>query len=257
MRVPVTVLLILLLSVCFLLMLETPLPGQAQISPGVPRFSLKINDQSYDVEPRSTIDPFTGEKVQISDGFHVDKKYIDVIIENPDTHSFYSVVNESVVKVYYNIRVKTNLDDDWRSDTNSSSNLAPTEETNYTIVSFGYGTQNLGGLKIWLGDLTPGTTVDFQVRAVDGFYTKTTEEDPICWRLTEFNVFHETGHSSWSETQTITIPENSPTATPTEPAANSSNFLGAPSALPVLAIVGITVAVLVTALVFRRKNRSS
>ncbi|MCW4029726.1 MAG: hypothetical protein NWE92_08790 [Candidatus Bathyarchaeota archaeon] len=256
MRVPATVLLILLLSGCFLLMLETPRLAQAQISPDVPQFSLKINDQSYDVEPRSTTDPFTGEQVKISDGFHVDKKFIDLIIENPDTHSFYSVVNESVVKLYYNIRVKTNLDDNWRSDTNSSSNLAPTEESNYTIVPFGYGSQNLGGFRIWLGDLAPGTTVDFQVRAIDGFYTKTTEEDPICWRLTEFNVFHETGHSGWSETQTITIPET-PTATPTEPAATSSNIIGAPSTLPVLAVVGVTVAVLVTALFFRWKNRHS
>lgn len=256
MRVLATVLLTLLLCGAALLILQSSLTAQAQISPDVPKFSLKINDQSYDVEPRYTIDPFTGEKVQTSDGAHVDKRYIDVIIENPDTHSFYSVVNESVVKVYYNIRVKTNLDDEWRSDANSSSNLAPTEESDYTTVPFGYGAQNLGGYRIWLGDLAPGTKVDFQVRAVDGFYTKTTEEDPICWRLTEFNVFHETGHSDWSETQTITIP-NPPTATPTEPAANSSNFLSAPSALPVLTVVGVTVAVLVTALIFRWKNRRS
>jgi hypothetical protein len=265
MHAKVTLLLFLISSVSFLLLASAPLPATAQTSPAVPQFSLKLEDQSYDVAPHYTSDPFTGETIQTSGGYRVEKKFIDVIIQNPDSHSFYSVVNESVVKLYYNIRVKNHLDAEWRSDTNSSNNLAPSD-ADYTTIQYGYGSQNMGGFSIWLGDLAPGTQLDFQVQSINGFYTKTTQEDPICWRLTQYNVFNETGRSNWSATQTITIPSDSnpqatPTATttPTSSAASATelNLSGVDLALVAVTAVAVAVAVLAMTLILRGRTKTS
>ena len=221
-------------------------PAEAQFSPAVPEFSLKFDNESYDVPATST-----------TQGYHVDKEFIDVIIKNNNDFSFYAVVNESLVKLYYNIRVK-DYSHDWTNCT-VSPNLAPSN-SNYTIVKFGLGRVNPdpGGFSIWIGNITDGNQVDFQVRGVDGFYTKLTEENPPCWRIPQFSVFNETGQSGWSSTQTINTLEAS-TSTPTEiplttiaptSTTNSLNQITVP-----VSLVAVTIAVSAGALVNLKRQR--
>ncbi len=167
--------------------------AQTQISPSVPEFTLKIEDRSHDV-------------VNATGTFHVEIKFVDVVIKNPNP-SVYAVVNESVVKLYYNIRIKDHSQG-WTTGL-LTPNLAPSTTDN-TIVKFGLGKVNPdpGGWSIWIGNITTSGQVDIQVLGIDGFYTKLTSQNPPCWRLPEFSVFNETGRSAWSNTQTITLPVN-------------------------------------------------
>jgi hypothetical protein len=178
-------------------------PVAAQYSPPVPAFTLKFDNESYNVSPTGT-----------TPGYYVDNEFIDVIIKNTNQYSFYAVVNSSLVKLYYNIRVKDHSQN-W-ANCYVSPNLAPSN-SNYTTVKFGLGSVNPDpdGSSIWIGNITNGNQVDFQVRGVDGFYTKLTQQDPTCWRLSQYSVFNETGASSWSPTQTMDRPEN-PISTPTQ-----------------------------------------
>ena len=38
--------------------------------------------------------------------YHIEVRFVDVIIKNTTSYSFYAVVNDSIVKLYYNIHVK-------------------------------------------------------------------------------------------------------------------------------------------------------
>lgn len=164
-------------------------PAHTQTSPSAPQFTLNIEN---DVVPNTTRNV----------------EFIDVVIQNPAPYSFYAVVNESIVKLYYNIRFKADSAD-WIDTNLSTTNLAPST-TAYTTIKFGIGAVNPdpSGWSIWLGNSIISGQVDFQVRAVNGFYTKLTQENPPCWRMPQYSAFNETGISAWSQPQTITIPSS-------------------------------------------------
>ncbi|MCW3996088.1 MAG: hypothetical protein NWE98_08085 [Candidatus Bathyarchaeota archaeon] len=240
----------LLLSLTILISSLTIIkPTTAQISPSIPQFTLKFEDHSYNVAPTYTTDPNTGNMIKATDGYRKQIKFIDVIIKNPDTHSFYGVVNESIVKLYYNIRAKAHTQD-WTNATTLNDNLAPSD-ADYTTIKFGIGQTNPdpNGWSIWLGDFAPGSQVDFQVQGINGFYTNLTETPP-CWRLKDYNVFNETGRSPWSETQTITIPNDS-SYLPTP----RQTYLGFTTELIFGIIATATVTFCVSALIYYKKQR--
>ena len=190
MRTKIALLLSFLMLVSGLIAL---LPAFTQISPNIPNFTLKLEDDSHDV-------------TNATGTYHIQVKFIDVVINNTGELSNYAVVNETLVKLYYNIRVKDHAQD-WSSAL-VTPNLAPST-TDYTTVKFGLGSSNPdpGGWSIWIGNITKSGKVDVQVLGVDGFYTKLID-DPPCWRIPQFSAFNETGRSAWSTTQTITIPTN-------------------------------------------------
>ncbi len=168
-------------------------PAFTQISPNVPNFTLKLEDDSHTI-------------VNATGTYHIQIKFIDVVINNTGEPSNYAVVNETIVKLYYNIRVKDHAQD-WSSAL-VTPNLAPST-SGYTTIKFGLGSTNPdpGGWSIWIGNITKSGKVDIQVLGIDGFYTKLTDNPP-CWRIPQYSVFNETGRSSWSYTQTITISSN-------------------------------------------------
>jgi hypothetical protein len=227
-----SLLLILVLAAPSLIMVK-PTSAQTPLSP--PEFTLSIVDHSYDVAPIYSTDPYTGKTNTVNDGYHVEKRFIEVKIknQNPTPYSPYTVANQGVNKVYYNIRAKGHFDAWTGNEPNSQSNLAPSD-SEYTTVEFGFGKDNPGGFSIWLGDIAPGGQVDFQVEAFTGYYQtiKKNVSDIGCWRIEENSVFTETGRSGWSNTQTITIdalstvaPETSPSSS-TNPSIEPSQSLG-------------------------------
>jgi hypothetical protein len=224
---------------------------EAQFSPPIPVFTLKFDNESYDVPP-------TGS----TPGYHVDEEFIDVIIKNTNEYSFYAVVNESLVKLYYNIRVKDHSQD-WTNCT-VSPNLAPSD-SNYTTVKFGLGSVNPdpGGFSIWIGNITNGNQVDFQVRGVDGFYTKLTQQNPPCWRLPQYSVFNETGASSWSTVQvidrseiSISTPTRTPPSTTTTPTSSANSISPITLTVSTVAVVIAVSAGALTAIKRHRKQKS-
>jgi hypothetical protein len=186
MRTKIALFLIFFIVTSGLITLET---AQTQTIPSIPQFTLKIEN---DVVPDTT------RQVE----------FIDVVIQNPAPYSFYAVVNDSLVRLYYNIRFKAQSAD-WGGTNLSTTNLAPST-TATTTVKFGIGTVNPdpGGWSIWLGNSLITGQVDFQVRGVYGYYTNTTDVTPPCWRLPQYSVFHEVGASAWCQTQTIVIPSD-------------------------------------------------
>jgi hypothetical protein len=235
MKLRVTLLLLIALSSSSLIIVELT---TSQVSPTIPEFTMTLEDRSHDV-------------VNASGTYHIEIKFIDVIIRNTVPYSFYSVVNDSIVKLYYNVHIKGHSQD-WAEAT-ISGNLAP--QDNNTTVKFGLGSTNPdpGGYSIWLGNITNESQADFQVRSVNGFYTKVTDEWPHCWRNPNFSIFNETGRSPWSDTQTITLPtgltSESATSTPTGILSTANLFL------PVSIIVATAIiAILATALTYLMKH---
>lgn len=223
MRTKVALLLILVLFASGLILVKPVFP---QTIPAVPDFTLRLEDDSHEVG-------------NASGTFHIEVKFVDVVIKNTTAYSFYAVVNDSIVKLYYNIHVKGHSQD-W-ADATISGNLAP--QNNGTTVKFGLGSTNPdpGGWSIWLGEIANESQLDFQVRAVNGFYTQIADTSPHCWRNSNFSVFNETGRSAWSDTQTIIISNGS--------AAESiaSTPIGIFSTAKLLLLVSIVVAAAVIA----------
>jgi hypothetical protein len=224
-------LLIIALLLSNLIMIQ---PAITQTSPPIPEFTLKLEDRSHDV-------------TNASGTYHIEIKFVDVVIKNTTPYSFYSVVNDSIVKLYYNVHIKGHSQD-WANAT-ITGNLAP--QDNNTTVKFGLGKTNPdpGGYSIWLGNVSNESKIDFQVRDINGFYTKVTDEWPHCWRNPNFSIFNETGRSAWSDTQTITLPTGSTpestTSTPTGILSISNLFL------PVSIVVAASIiAILATALTY-------
>ncbi len=235
MRTKIAFLLIFVLFASGLILVK---PVSAKTSPAVPEFTLKLEDDSHDV-------------VNASGAFHIEVRFVDVVIKNTTAYSFYAVVNDSIVKLYYNIHVKGHSQD-W-ADSTISGNLAP--QNNGTTVKFGLGSTNPdpGGWSIWLDGIANDSQLDFQVRAVNGFYTQIADASPHCWRNPNFSVFNETGRSAWSETQTITISKGSAaesvTSTPFE-IFSTANLI-----LPVSIVVAAAViAFLASALTYFIKH---
>ena len=244
--IPVLSLVVIIVASGFLLYSQPTV--HAQYSPPVPEFTLTFDNESYAV-PATTTTPAQ----------YVTKDFIDVIIKNTGEYTYYAVVNESVVKLYYNIRVKDH-NQTWTNCT-ISPNLAPSN-SNYTTVKFGLGTVNPdpGGFSIWIGNITNGNQVDFQVQALLGFYTKLTQENPPCWRLSQFSIFNETGASGWSDTQTI----NTLKAASDAPAVNAAPNLNAnaasktitPTTLVLIAFASV-ISVLAIAVIHLKRQPAS
>ena len=107
MRTKIALLLSFLMLVSGLIAIE---PAFTQISPNVPNFSLKLEDDSHDI-------------TNASGTYRIQIRFVDVVINNTGELSHYAVVNETIVKLYYNIRVKDHAKD-WSSAT-VTPNLAP------------------------------------------------------------------------------------------------------------------------------------
>ena len=219
-------LILLLVSSCSLTLVK------AQNNPQIPTFTLNLADHSFDVLPTYAINSYTGENETVQPGYHVEKKLIEVNIENQYSYSQYATINSSQVKVYYDIRYKGHFDNNWL-ESSSISNLVPSDG-NYTTIDFGYGNNNPGGFLIWAGYIPPNGQVDFQVQAFLGYYKTTTVQtgNPGCWRNETTSVFEKTGLSGWSVTQTIMV-DPIPVETPNNTAGSDGNvppFSPAPTA---------------------------
>ncbi len=162
----------------------------------IPQFTVRIVAHPYDVPPSQSIDPYTGE-VTNQNGYHVENATIEMKIKNQPSNNPY---------LYYGIGRKGHFEQTWVRNTDEHS-PKPTN-SDYTILSFPI-------------IYAPQSKVDYQVETFIGLnvYHPPTGGTPIGsgWY---FTIQQESG---WSDTQTLTIPDNSasaspnPTPTPTVP----------------------------------------
>jgi len=210
--------------------------------PSVPEFTLKFVDDFYNVPSTttSTTDPYTGKTTTTTiPSYYVENLTIEVTIKNqPFTPYTNAYGNEFLF--YYNIKTKGHYEENWTDLYNPESGYAPQSNSEYTILSIPANSYPSGG------------QVDFQVQAMIGF---TTSSLPPYTPFT-YQFIGET--SSWSPTQTVTIPATPSSPTPTSststqtPTANSSLLLITTIAL--VAIVFLLVVIVFLLLVKRHQK---
>jgi len=179
----------------------TPIP-----KPSVPEFTVEFGNYSYDVPTTYSIDPFTGENVT-HQGYHVQSKNIDVKIKNQQFVPYYDAGRDWNIKFFYNIRIKGHFSEEWIELYRASDGYPIPSDSTYSIFSYVLeesGDSKLGTILIEFPD---GAVVDFQVEAMIGYVHRV--YNPEATHMLEMYPWVLTGEKSgWSETQTITIGEN-------------------------------------------------
>jgi len=210
---------------------------QAELSiskPSVPEFAIETVSFPYDAPPTTTttIDPYTGkETVTTQPGYHVENKTTQIRIKNQPFTPYQAEIDGVTwtINFFYNIRLKGHFSEEWRYyryyNGSTDGNLRQSYDSEYTLVP--------------IDDYLPTEgQVDFQIEALIGY-----EQGIVTVPGAPGTARIITGESSsWSSTQTLTIP-----------ASNSS------PALQLEAIIGTAiVAVLLGAgllLYFKKHNR--
>jgi hypothetical protein len=178
---------------------QTPNYSDYVPTPNVPEFTMTFLQSEYNV---TVTDPYTG----VNTTQQVNNNSIEITIRNqpfsPYTYlfSYRGISSSTVTSLWYNIQAKGHYSQDWAdvagtiypSPSSTQSNLS-----DYTVISapnpIAYPE---GGL------------VDFRVRAMAGGW------------FPDANYFARylvSKNSSWSPTQTITIPATLPTPSPSIP----------------------------------------
>ncbi|MCL2134039.1 MAG: hypothetical protein FWH37_00540, partial [Candidatus Bathyarchaeota archaeon] len=219
---------------------------QAQTEPSVPEFTAKLVDNSYNVPPTQSTDPYTGKTVT-QPGYHVKKIEVELKIKNQPSQS----------KIIYNIRYKGHYDQEWKEVFTYPYLTRCPEMTNgqYTTIPFtvDYYSPYRGAEDVGI-TVPDGGQVDFQVEAWSGTFSF--QQDPwgeMTGQGRGYDVFDGVS-SGWSKTQTITInknnnevPNQAPdnTETPTNPnqPINLTNIN-----LLTITIITITITITITLL---------
>ena len=183
---------ILMLTSLSIVILPTSI---AQSKPSVPEFTVKLVDNSYNVPPTQTIDPYKGTTTQ--PGYHVDKKEIEITIKNQN------------LKVMYNVRTKGHIEQEWQERF-----YAPPGNSRYPEQSNGQYTV----ITLHTSMYPDGAQVDVQVEAMIG--TISWIHDPTAFMADDGSRggYHFEGEKSgWSKTQTIKIALSTFTPAPSLP----------------------------------------
>ena len=221
-----TLLLIIVLTFSSLIMVESAFVQSIPI-PSIPEFTLKLVDNSYDVPPipptppTYTTDPYSGKQIILIPGsseipgYHIEDKTIELWVKSQQ----YSYSNDSTTfHFYFDVRTKGHFGENWtekyplvylptmRFNINFNGAPAPylisnpiQSNSDYTILSFN-------------GNYAVGDQVDFQVKAMIGHESQYYAGQNYGGNIIYHDYFSPAvafdTDSSWSNTQTITLPAN-------------------------------------------------
>ena len=233
--------LIVILAVSSLIIVEsasTSIP-----KPSAPEFNVRYVDHSYDEPAVYDIDPYTGNTVVTQGGYHVQNNSVEIVIKNQDFTSYHNE-NGSRIWLYYNVAIKGHFenwpDQNWASGTlnikiseSYPTWYIPMSESGSTLITYGilgnngtetaykyraptYGTPRYYGyFNYALENISVGGQVDIKIQSIIGYSTKINEGlGPMGYESIYYVFTGET--SSWSNTQTITINQSTPTTTPSQ-----------------------------------------
>ncbi|MGD6851480.1 MAG: hypothetical protein ACQCN6_05395 [Candidatus Bathyarchaeia archaeon] len=257
-----SLILILILAASSLMLIQTAF---AQIpKPSVPEFTAKFIDHSYDVPTTTSTDPYTGQYVT-SEGYHVQNYTVELIIENQPFTPIEIKEGTAVwtADLYYNVRFKGHFTNEWVVAFFVESPYPKHSNSTFTVLTFGAFSDYRSP------QIVPGGQIDFQVQALIGYghrvYDPSQTEQIFMWPW----VF--TGETSdWSNTQTVTIPNSSesasptptttdnPTATPYLPDVGASTSQGGVdwTEIGLFAALGVIIVLLATILIMPRKRNT-
>ena len=186
-----------------------PANVQAASKPSVPQFTVKFIDNSYDLPPKYTTNPYTGETIQSYAGYHIKDQSIEITIKN-QPFTPYTNTSGSKINLYYLIQYKGHFGEEW---------YPLTKEDDDVIDCYYVQSNSKATTVVSTSRFVDGYQVDFRVQAIIG------NTHPGDW-------FSAIGHhysieidavasSDWSSIQTITIGESSSSQTPTTPPTNA------------------------------------
>jgi len=230
-----TLLLLVILTVSSLLM-TTFGSASAVTKPSVPDFTLKYIVDSYDVPPTYKIDPYTGENVVDSEGYHVENKTLQVIVKNQLFTPRIDASGNST-SLYYEFRFKGHFEDEWKYYPVTPSDYGSVEHPTDPYQTGARGSSYVSASSLdetvvilpnWqLGNIPEKGQIDVQVQALLGHDNK---KDWVYGMFGgNFITYYFEGEASdWSDTQTVTVlksqtPISSPETTPTpDPTSDST-----------------------------------
>ncbi len=198
-------------------------PVNSEITkPSVPEFTLRLAHHPYDVPPVTTIDPYTGKSVTTQEGYHIENRSIEVVINNQPFSAYNNLAGNNIA-LLYNIRWKGHFEDSWNYYAGVAATLENTRD--YVHAWGSTDTVVVGGLS-WNEESTgynffiampsegsQGGQVDFQVKALFGYSNQVYAGDMIPLGATYYYNF--TGsESDWSNTKTFNLDSNSTTSSP-------------------------------------------
>jgi hypothetical protein len=246
-------LILVLVFVSFtIFLMAKPANAQTIPKPYTPEFTVSIVDRSYTVPitATQTTDPFTGQQVtQTSGGQYVKNQTLDIKIRNPSLTSA-TLPNGTVANLYYTVRTKGHFSDYWPTspvdpwtsltENGDSFTRVFASTSDYTIVTLVIGSTNdiiMGYADIYI---SAGGQEDFQVKASLGY--QYTIYDFLYPTGTAFVSFADSG---WSNTQTITNGEASPTSSTPNPTPTPTVPEFSSITIPLLIFVSLFSALLI------------
>jgi hypothetical protein len=227
-----TLLLIAIFTASSLIMVENVF-AQLMTKPSIPEFTAEYVDNSYDITPTYTIDPYTNNTVIQTYGSHVDNRTVVITIKNEPFTPF-NDSDGNTINLFYNVRFKGTFGQDW-------TEMYGVERTVWYSFdnpddNYGYKIQNYASQNTVVVITSPAQQgqMDIQVEALQGYTNRTTIQGHIFMAVVGYTFYGE--ESGWSNTQTITIPASAAPEIPEFP----SGII-----LPLLVIVLISVGLVV------------
>jgi hypothetical protein len=198
--------------------------AKAEISkPSVPEFTPEYVNNSYDIAPVYTTDPYTNNTVIQTYGKHADNRTIVITIKNQPFTPFKDS-NGKIINLFYNVRYKGTFGQYWTEmygvDRMVFDNSDP-------LSKYGYKIQDYDSQNTIVAITSPAQQgqMDVQVEALEG-YTNQTGEGHIIFSWVSYAFYGE--ESGWSNTETITLGETS-AHSPTPSSSPSPSFSPSPS----------------------------
>jgi hypothetical protein len=239
-----TLLLIIVLTLSSLIMVESAF-AQSIPKPSVPEFTVHLVGPSFTRNTIYSLDSNTGQIVA-NVGYTNKYSYVILTIKNQP-------FNPSYGSLYYNVQIKNQNTpyENWTVVTYDGPNPKQTADSDFTNISLRIEGQ-------WGVHSLAGTQTEIQVQAMLG--------DFYYGHSTFTSGFMFSGKTSdWSNTQTITIPANTPlSSTTSSPSSSTPDQTTEPTTnetsqtLQLAAILGTVVAVVVVSaflLIYLKKRR--
>jgi hypothetical protein len=177
---------------------------EADPIPSVPQFTLKFEAHPYYVPPVHGIDQYSGKNITIEEGYYVENRSVEISIKN---QLYYNSINGSNCWIVYNVRVKGHYGEVWNElywfNTYTKGNFPLQSNSESTVIS------------VSAEGYPSGSQIDIQVKALAEYSTQVINYAHIGdWNGYYVPAYAINSTSDWSNTQTITIPENSPSPSP-------------------------------------------
>ena len=189
-----------------------------------PEFTLTLESHPYFESPKYRVDPFTGERETIHNGYHVENKSIVIRIKNTPFTPYYDEFG-SFLELYYIVRAKGHFEGSW-----TQLDSIYVSDSEYSVKYYPIGDETD---ELFLRQLSVGDTVDFHVKEKLGIL----DYPPGAYQFGSPSI--EYPSSDFSETQTLTISELQTPAPEQKPFPTTLAVLS----IAIIAVIGLGILV--------------